>query len=165
MRRPAMEVFMRLPPHGKIIVHKLNEMDRNQAWLAAKCSCTRATVNEIILGKQNPSLNMAFRISIALNMSVEEIFSDLIEKSRAELVVKNLHQYDLNNIPPYGRKILSRLNQIGKTETELSLFCNCTKEQIQKIISGKTKLRISKAMEISHFLEISVDELLAIKDP
>ena len=43
--------------------------------------------------------------------------------------------------------------------TELSLFCNCTKEQIQKIISGKTKLRISKAMEISHFLEISVDEL------
>ena len=73
--------------------------------------------------------------------------------------MKNLHQYDLNNIPPYGRKILSRLNQIGKTETELSLFCNCTKEQIQKIIAGKTKLRISKAMEISHFLEISVDEL------
>lgn len=84
MRRPAMEVFMRLPPHGKIILHKLNEMDRNQAWLAAKCSCTRVTVNEIILGKRSPSLNMAFRISIALNMSVEEIFSDLIEKSREE---------------------------------------------------------------------------------
>ena len=79
MRRPAMEVFMCLPDHGKIIVHKLNEMQRNQAWLAAKCASTRATINNIITGKQSPSLNMAFRISIALDMPVENIFADLMD--------------------------------------------------------------------------------------
>lgn len=79
MRRPAMEVFVRMPEHGKIIVYKLNEMQRNQAWLAAQCASTRATINNIILGKQAPSLNMAFRISIALDMPIEKIFADLID--------------------------------------------------------------------------------------
>lgn len=79
MRRPAMEVFVRLPEHGKIIVYKLNEMQRNQAWLAAQCASTRTTINNIILGKQAPSLNMAFRISIALDMPIEKIFADLMK--------------------------------------------------------------------------------------
>lgn len=79
MRRPAMEVFLNLPPHGKIIIHRLNEMLKNQSWLASKCSCTQSTINNIITGKQSPSLNMAFRISIALDMPIEKIFVDLMK--------------------------------------------------------------------------------------
>lgn len=50
------------------------ERDWTQADLAQKLEVSRQTVNAIEIGKYDPSLPLAFRISRLFKMSIEEIF-------------------------------------------------------------------------------------------
>lgn len=50
-----------------------NEM--TQQDLAERVGVTRQTINAIELGKYSPSLEVAFRIAVALGVRLEEVFS------------------------------------------------------------------------------------------
>jgi putative transcriptional regulator len=50
-----------------------NEM--TQQDLAERVGVTRQTINAIELGKYSPSLDVAFRIAVALGVRLEEVFS------------------------------------------------------------------------------------------
>jgi len=50
------------------------ERDWTQADLAQRLEVSRQTVNAIEIGKYDPSLPLAFRISRLFKMSIEEIF-------------------------------------------------------------------------------------------
>jgi putative transcriptional regulator len=50
-----------------------NEM--TQQDLAERVGVTRQTINAIELGKYSPSLEVAFRIAVALGARIEEVFS------------------------------------------------------------------------------------------
>jgi putative transcriptional regulator len=50
-----------------------NEM--TQQDLAERVGVTRPTINAIELGKYSPSLDVAFRIAVALGVRLEEVFS------------------------------------------------------------------------------------------
>jgi putative transcriptional regulator len=50
-----------------------NEM--TQQDLAERVGVTRQTINAIELGKYSPSLDVAFRIAVALGVRLEDVFS------------------------------------------------------------------------------------------
>jgi len=50
-----------------------NEM--TQQDLAERVGVTRQTINAIELGKYSPSLEVAFRIAVALGVRLEDVFS------------------------------------------------------------------------------------------
>ena len=50
-----------------------NEM--TQQDLAERVGVTRQTINAIELGKYSPSLEVAFRIAVALGVRLEEVFT------------------------------------------------------------------------------------------
>ncbi len=50
------------------------ERDWTQADLAQRLEVSRQTVNAIEIGKYDPSLPLAFRISNLFSMQIEEIF-------------------------------------------------------------------------------------------
>lgn len=50
-----------------------NEM--TQQDLAERVGVTRQTINAIELGKYSPSLEVAFRIAVVLDVRLEEVFS------------------------------------------------------------------------------------------
>jgi len=52
------------------------EHDLTQADLADKVDVSRQTINAIEKGKFDPSLPLAFKISILFNKSIEEIFEN-----------------------------------------------------------------------------------------
>jgi putative transcriptional regulator len=49
--------------------------EMTQQQLAERIGVTRQTVNAIELGKYSPSLEVAFRIAVALGVRLEEVFS------------------------------------------------------------------------------------------
>lgn len=48
--------------------------DVTQEELAKLCNCTRQTIHAIEKGKYLPSLELAFKLSIVLETSIEELF-------------------------------------------------------------------------------------------
>lgn len=50
-----------------------NEM--TQQHLAERVGVTRQTINAIEAGKYSPSLEVAFRIAVALEVTIEQVFS------------------------------------------------------------------------------------------
>ena len=52
------------------------EHELTQADLAEKVDVSRQTINAIEKGKFDPSLPLAFKISILFNKSIEEIFQN-----------------------------------------------------------------------------------------
>jgi putative transcriptional regulator len=50
-----------------------NEMTQQE--LAERVGVTRQTINAIELGKYSPSLEVAFRIAVALGVRIEDVFS------------------------------------------------------------------------------------------
>jgi len=55
-----------------------NEMTQEQ--LAEKAGVTRQTIVAIEKGNYSPSLELAFRIALVFNLSIEEVFSYEIEQ-------------------------------------------------------------------------------------
>ena len=53
--------------------------EMTQQELADRCGCTRQTVIMLEQGKYVPSLSLAFRITIALGSSIEDIFEYISE--------------------------------------------------------------------------------------
>ena len=53
--------------------YERNEM--TQQDLAERVGVTRQTINAIELGKYSPSLEVAFRIAVALGVRLEDVFS------------------------------------------------------------------------------------------
>ena len=51
-----------------------SEKGMSQEKLATKIGVTRATVNAVEKGNYNPSLDLAFRISVFFEKPIEEIF-------------------------------------------------------------------------------------------
>lgn len=51
------------------------EMGLSQERLGKEVGVTRATINAVEKGNYNPSLDLAFRISVFFNKSIEEIFN------------------------------------------------------------------------------------------
>ena len=54
----------------------------SQAQLAEMLDVSRQTVNAIEVGKHDPSLPLAFRISRTFGLPIEDIFSDGSEEAR-----------------------------------------------------------------------------------
>ncbi len=52
------------------------ERDWTQAQLAGELDVSRQTVNAIEIGKFDPSLPLAFKVSRLFGMTIEEIFED-----------------------------------------------------------------------------------------
>lgn len=48
----------------------------NQTQLAELCGTTQNTISSIENGVYNPSLKLAFRLSVALNIPIEKLFND-----------------------------------------------------------------------------------------
>ena len=59
------------------------ERKMSQATLAELLDVSRQTVNAIELGKHDPSLMLAFRISQTFRLPIEEIFDPVEEQSQA----------------------------------------------------------------------------------
>ena len=53
---------------GSIISNRLDEMERNQVWLAKKCKITKAGINAIIKGRAVPSCRILWAISNILDI-------------------------------------------------------------------------------------------------
>mgnify|MGYP001032048399 CR=1 FL=1 len=52
-----------------------SEKNMSQEKLANEIGVTRATINAVEKGNYNPSLDLAFRISVFFERSIEEIFT------------------------------------------------------------------------------------------
>lgn len=65
---------------GKLIINnnirklRFNHDEMTQQELAEKVGVTRQTIVAIEKGKYSPSLELAFRIALAFNMPLEEVF-------------------------------------------------------------------------------------------
>lgn len=57
----------------------INERGLKQGFVAEKANVSRAALSLIINGKSIPSLPVALRIARVLDMTVEELWGDLIE--------------------------------------------------------------------------------------
>ena len=59
------------------------ERDWSQADLADRLDVSRQTVNAIEVGKHDPSLPLAFRISRVFGQPIEAIFTDGLDEAEA----------------------------------------------------------------------------------
>lgn len=78
MGRPAGTSIGKIPQHGQVIIHRLNEMGKNQKWLALQCGVTDGMVNHVVTGYALPSLPVALKLAKALSSTVDEIFCDAV---------------------------------------------------------------------------------------
>jgi putative transcriptional regulator len=54
---------------------RFERSEMTQQDLAERVGVTRQTINAIELGKYSPSLEVAFRIAVALDARIEQVFS------------------------------------------------------------------------------------------
>lgn len=65
---------------GKLIMSRLDEMERSQSWLSKKAGCSYNTVNSVIKGKRNPSMETAEKIGKVIGVDGEVLYSALPER-------------------------------------------------------------------------------------
>jgi putative transcriptional regulator len=61
--------------HNNIRTLRFHHNEMTQTELAGQVGVTRQTIIAIEQGKYSPSLEVAFRIALALGVSLEEVFS------------------------------------------------------------------------------------------
>lgn len=66
-------------PIGKLIVSRLDEMERSQQWLARKVNRANGTINFIVKGRLNPSHELIKAIAFVLSIDIN-VLSDALEK-------------------------------------------------------------------------------------
>ena len=66
-------------PIGKLIVSRLDEMERSQQWLARKVNRANGTINFIVKGRLKPSHELIKTIASVLSIDVK-VLSDVLEK-------------------------------------------------------------------------------------
>ena len=66
---------MPLPITNTIRKLRFERNEMTQQDLAERVGVTRQTINAIELGKYSPSLEVAFRIAVALGVRLEEVFA------------------------------------------------------------------------------------------
>lgn len=59
-----------------IIKNLRTSMKLSQEELAKKCNVSRQTINAIENNKYDPTLSLAFNLSKALNVSIDELFQN-----------------------------------------------------------------------------------------
>lgn len=62
----------------KMVVSKLDAMDRKPAWLAEKSGVTKATLSRFLSGETSPSLDTIIAIAKALDMSPTELLNPML---------------------------------------------------------------------------------------
>lgn len=65
---------------GAIITGKLKEMERSQLWLARKIERAPNTVNEIIKGRQCPSIAILKSIAEVIDVDCMELVAAVLEE-------------------------------------------------------------------------------------
>ncbi len=65
--------------HNNIRVLRFQNGEMTQQELAHQAGVTRQTINAIEAGKYSPSLELAFRIAVVFNVSVEDVFQYIKE--------------------------------------------------------------------------------------
>ncbi len=64
---------------GKVIMSRLDEMERSQQWLARKVNRANGTINFIVKGRLKPSYELLKMIASVLSIDVK-VLSDVLEK-------------------------------------------------------------------------------------
>ncbi len=67
------------PIRNKVRKFRFDKGEMTQQELADRCECTRQTIIMLEQGRYVPSLSLAFRIAIALESSIEDIFEYISE--------------------------------------------------------------------------------------
>ena len=67
-------------PVGEIITDRLEEMERSQLWLARKVERAPNTINEIIKGRQCPSIPLLKSIADVLEIDCLKLVAAVLEK-------------------------------------------------------------------------------------
>lgn len=66
---------------GVLICNRLNEMGKNQKYLAQESNLSPFYVSEILNGRHNPSVRAVYNISKVTGISIEELSSALLDES------------------------------------------------------------------------------------
>lgn len=64
---------------GKVIMSRLDKMERSQQWLARKVNRANGTINFIVKGRLKPSYELLKMIASVLSIDVK-VLSDVLEK-------------------------------------------------------------------------------------
>lgn len=63
---------------GKILIQKLESINKNQKWLSNETGISRCYVSQIISGKYKPSVATLHKISKVLNIDIEILISMMV---------------------------------------------------------------------------------------
>ena len=66
---------------GILIVNKLEEMKRNQAYLAQEVGLTQVSVYRFLTGQSVPTVKTLYSISKVTGISIEELTEALLDES------------------------------------------------------------------------------------
>lgn len=66
---------------GLLIVNKLEEMGKNQVYLAQEVGLTQVSVYRFLTGQSIPTVKTLYSISKVVDISIEELAEALFEKS------------------------------------------------------------------------------------
>ena len=65
---------------GRIIMTKLKEMERSQAWLSRQAGCAVITISLIVKGRLRPSVELTQKIAQILEIDPEILLSVRAER-------------------------------------------------------------------------------------
>lgn len=67
-------------PIGKLIMSRLDEMERSQSWLAKKAECSYNTISGVVKGRMRPSREMTAKIGRVIGIDGDVLYSALPER-------------------------------------------------------------------------------------
>lgn len=66
---------------GLLIVNKLEEMEKNQSYLAQEVGLTQVSVYRFLTGQSVPTVKTLYSISKVIGISIEELAKALLDES------------------------------------------------------------------------------------
>lgn len=67
-------------PMGRIIMTRLKEMERSQAWLSRQAECSHITISFVVKGRLRPSVELTQKIAQILEIDPEILLSARTER-------------------------------------------------------------------------------------